>query len=54
MGRQVLKTKLRKLNGDRAGSTPNGMMNHLSFAGWRRRGAGIREVRDHERRGAGR
>lgn len=26
MGRKLLKTKLRKLNGDRAGSTPNGTM----------------------------
>lgn len=26
MGRTLLKTKLRKLNGDRAGSTPNGTM----------------------------
>lgn len=50
MGRKLLKTKLRKLNGDRAGSTPNGTMNPPPApAGWRRRGAGVREVRGRER-----
>lgn len=44
-----MKTKLRKLNRDRVDGTPNGTMNHPSFTGWRRRGAGVREVREHER-----